>query len=55
MNNIETAKDLIRSRNIDFSNGNQKAIVSIDFIAKLMVDFKEGMEVNEALNHHRLL
>jgi len=36
---VNIAREMIKSREIDFANGNRKAIVSIDFIEKLMWDY----------------
>jgi len=36
---VNIAREMIKSREIDFANGNHKAIVSIDFIEKLMWDY----------------
>lgn len=33
------AREMIKAREIDFANGNHKAIISIDFIEKLMWDY----------------
>ena len=38
---VNLAREMIKAREIDFSNGNHKAIVSIDFIEKLMHDYVE--------------